>query len=203
VDRQGGSAARARADRVGDEPHWGLQRNTASVIDTPTSYQFACKNYSNTRGARGGVMKGKYVIDNMEFSEDRREMIIDGITCQMEIDQDGFMHMEGPDAVWDQMRGYERAHNWLLSVSYAIDVDVNLVDPETLDKILAEHHADIIQFVTDGSRLDVAPEECAALVERMDTYLAEYADDDPVKPAKIEQREVRRLSRGEPARSRE
>jgi hypothetical protein len=102
--------------------------------------------------------------DTLELFQDRRKLMINGVACRMETDDDGFLNLHGPDEVWVQMRKYEGAHNRLVAVSQAIGVNVNTLDPETLDQMLADRHSIIVEFVPDGSSLDVTPEEYAALV---------------------------------------
>jgi hypothetical protein len=119
------------------------------------------------------TVKIKVGEDTLELFQDRRKLVINGVTCRMETDEDGFINLDGPDSVWVQMREYEDAHNRLLAVSQAIGVNVDTVDPDTLDQMLADRHSRIVEFVPDGSGLDVAPEEYEELV----TDMNQFADD--------------------------
>ena len=114
----------------------------------------------------------KYNIgdDFYEFFLDRGKLKINGMACRFEFDEDGFIHLHGPDAVWVQMRDHEDAWDRLRAVSLAIGVNVNTLDADALDQMLADCHSTIVQFVPDGTSLDVAPEEYEALVSEHNRF---------------------------------
>lgn len=123
----------------------------------------------------GKILKQNVGDDVFEWFLDRRKLRINGVACRFEIDEDGFIQLHGPDAVWVQMRQHEDAHNRLVAVSRAIGVNVNTLDPDTLDQMLADRHSTIVQFVPDGSSLDVAPEEYEARLSEINRFVEDYS----------------------------
>lgn len=59
-----------------------------------------------------------------------------------------------------------RASDFLRSISYAIGVNVNNLEPNSLDGLLSEHHTELAQLVDDGSSFDVSQEEYEEFVEK-------------------------------------
>ena len=118
--------------------------------------------------------KAKIGKDVFELHEDRRTLLINGVACRIETDDDGFIQVEGPDKVWVERRGYEEAHNWLTAVSKAVGIDVNSLSPNELDQVLAENHVNIVHLVPDGSGLDVSQEEYHSTVIKMDRFVDEF-----------------------------
>jgi len=118
--------------------------------------------------------KAKIGKDVFELHEDRRTLVINGVACRIETDDDGFIQVQGPDKVWVQMREWEEVHNRFQSVSNAVGVDVNTLDPDAPDQVLAENHANIVQLVPDGSGLDVSPEEYQSRIIEIDQLVDEF-----------------------------
>jgi hypothetical protein len=145
--------------------------------------------------------------DKIEFCHDSPEVTINGKLCRIKIDDDGYWHLRGPEAVWQQMRELEAAQNWLVTVSHIIGVNVNTVTPEALDEMLGVHHKELLKFVPDGSYFDMNADQEAEFIERGNEFVSaqESTLKDPVKrsliirkhmiAAKREERAVRAVRR--------
>jgi excisionase family DNA binding protein len=119
-------------------------------------------------------MKHSFGDDSFDYSQTDPDVIkINGRTCRIEIDDNGLMHLTGPQDVQVQMREFESAQNRLLVVSRVIGADVNAIPPDVLDRMLADHHRSIVQFVPDGTSLDVDPERLPTVLAQMETFLAQ------------------------------
>src|SRR5206468_2607948 len=76
-----------------------------------------------------------------------------GFSCTIEFEDDGEMRLVGPAAVREEMIGFAAAHAILRAVSKMIGADVNFLQPKILDRMLADHHAELAVLVPDGADL--------------------------------------------------
>ena len=92
------------------------------------------------------------------------EMQMSDKTCFIWVAGDGKTRMSGPDEVLDEMNEYIRAADFLRAVSHAIGENVNRLDLNTLDKLLAQHHVELANLVPDGDFLDMSPQQYDAFI---------------------------------------
>jgi hypothetical protein len=94
-----------------------------------------------------------------------------GVSCTIEFEDDGEMRLVGPAAVQEEMIAFAAAHAILRAVSKVIGTDVNFLQPEILDGMLAGHHAELAVLVPDGADLDVGPERTPAVLQQLDGFI--------------------------------
>jgi hypothetical protein len=110
--------------------------------------------------------KAKIGNDVFELHEDRRTLVINGGSRPTTMVSSTYKD--------PQMRESEKTHNRLQSVSNAVGIDLNTVDPDALDQVLAENHAHSVELVPDGSVLDVSLEEYQSRIIEIDQLVDEF-----------------------------